>query len=282
MISVVVPVRNGMPWLDEQLRALSAQKCPVPWEVVVADNGSADESGMVAREWASRCHLIRLVDASRVQGPGATRNVGVSEARGELLAFCDADDVVQPGWLSAHVSALAEADISAGVFEPWSLNGLEAPAGRMHAPPPALGLFGFLPAAGTNNMAIRRSVFESVEGFSVELMTGEDFDLSWRVQLAGFRYALTGGAVIARRDRQGFRAVFRRYVEYGRCGPVLYLRFRSDGLQPDLWTAVKTWVWLVVTSPGIVRPQFRDRWARIAGWRTGRLVESLRQRVLFL
>ena len=45
MISVIVPVRNGMPWLEEQLRALSEQRCDEPWEVVVADNLSALSDG---------------------------------------------------------------------------------------------------------------------------------------------------------------------------------------------------------------------------------------------
>ena len=215
MISVIIPVRNGMPWLKEQLRAVSEQECQVPWELIVVDNNSTDESKMVVQEWSERGQRVRLVDASKVRGPGATANVGVSEAQGDLLAFCDADDAVQPGWLVAHVSALSEADLSAGVVDYWSLNGLEAPVGPVYAPPPAIGLLGFLPAA-SGNMAIRRNVFEEVGGFAEDLTTGEDFDLSWRVQLAGHRYALSPDAVIARRDRQGFQAIFSRYTAYGR------------------------------------------------------------------
>ena len=127
MISVVVPVRNGMPWLEQQLRALSEQQCGEPWEVIVADNGSTDESGLVVRKWARRRPVVRLVDASKAVGPGGTRNAGARAAQGELLAFCDADDVVQPGWLSADVAALAHADASGGVVDFWSLNGLAAP-----------------------------------------------------------------------------------------------------------------------------------------------------------
>jgi GT2 family glycosyltransferase len=271
-----------MPWLEEQLRALTEQECSVPWEVVVADNNSTDASRSVVLEWIRRSQVLRLVDASKVRGPGATRNAGVKEAQGDLLAFCDADDVVQPGWLTAHVSALAEADISAGVFDFWSLNGLPAPVPASYAPPPAVGLFGFLPAAGSGNVALRRQTFEDLGGFAEDLMTGEDFDLSWRAQLAGHRFVVTTGAVLARRDQQGFRSVLRRYTAYGRCGPVLYCRFRADGLRRDLPLAAKTWAWLIVTTPRLVQPEFRDRWARVAGWRTGRLVGSVRHRVLFL
>jgi hypothetical protein len=206
----------------------------------------------------------------------------VRAAQGDLLAFCDADDVVHPGWLTAHVLALAEADLSAGVFDAWSLNGLRTPSAPSYSPPPAMTLFGFLPAAGSGNLALRRRVFEEVGGFAEDLMTGEDFDLSWRSQLSGHRLALNTDAVVARRDQRGFKAVFRRYTAYGRCGPILYGRFRADGLRPELVVAAKTWVWLVLSAPRLLQTDFRDRWARIAGWRTGRLVESARQRVLFL
>jgi glycosyltransferase involved in cell wall biosynthesis len=271
-----------MPWLEQQLRALAEQECHEPWEVIVADNNSTDESRSVAEEWADRFSTIHLVDASKIKGPAAARNAGVKAARGELLAFCDADDVVQPGWLTAHVSALAKADVSAGVFDAWSLNGLPIPSPLSYAPPPAVTLFGFLPAAGSGNLAVRRPVFEELGGFSEDLMTGEDFDLSWRSQISGYRLALNPDAVVARRDQQGFKAVFRRYTSYGRCGPILYRRFRVDGLRPELLVAAKTWVWLALSTPRLLQAEFRDRWARIAGWRTGRLVESVRQRVLFL
>ena len=281
MISVIVPVRNGMPWLEQQLRALTEQECHEAWELVVADNKSTDGSGLVVREWASRFQMIRLVDASTANGPGGTRNAGVEAARGELLAFCDADDVVQPGWLTAHVLALAEADLSAGVFDFWSLNGLATPSPPAYAPPPGMSLFGFLPAAGSGNFAVRRRAFDDIGGFTEQLMTGEDVDLSWRAQLSGHRYVLNTDAVVARRDQRGFKAVFSRYTAYGRSGPVLYRRFRADGLRRELVLAAKTWVWLIVSTPRLFQPEFRDHWVRIAGWRIGRLVESVRQRVLF-
>ncbi len=282
MISVIVPVRNGLPWLEQQLRALAEQQCHEPWEVVVADNGSTDESRSVVQECAKGFNMVRLVDASKVIGPGAARNAGVGAAQGELLAFCDADDVVQPGWLTAHVLALAEADASGGVMDFWSLNGLATPSPPSYAPPPAMGLFGFLPGGASGNLALRRSAFEDLGGFAEDLMTGEDFDLCWRLQLSGHRYVLSKDAVVARRDRRGFKAIFSRYTAYGRCGPVLYRRYKSDGLRRDLTVAVKTWVWLAVSTPRLLRPEFRARWASIAGWRTGCLLESVRQGVLFL
>jgi glycosyltransferase involved in cell wall biosynthesis len=282
VISVIVPVRNGMPWLEQQLRALAEQECHEPWEVIVADNNSTDGSGLVAQEWADRCHMMRVVDASAARGPGGTRNVGAAVAKGDLLAFCDADDVVYPGWLTAHVLALNDADLSAGVFDHWSLNGRSAPTPLAYAPPPAMTMFAFLPAAGSGNLAIRRHAFQDLGGFAEDLMTGEDLDLSWRAQLLGHRFVLNPDAVLARRDQQGFNAVLRRYASYGRSGPALFRRFREEGLRRDLVLAAKTWIWLAVSTPRLLRPEFRDHWARVAGMRTGRLVASVRLKVLFL
>src|ERR1700691_1558727 len=64
LISVVVPVRNGMPWLDDQLRALSAQEVSVSWEVMVADNGSDDGSPACVKQWSERDPRIHLIAAS--------------------------------------------------------------------------------------------------------------------------------------------------------------------------------------------------------------------------
>ena len=105
--------------------------------MVVVDNGSTDASVTVGR-LGRRFRAVRWIDGSRIPGPGAARNAGVRAAGGDLLAFCDADDMVQPGWLAACVSALADADVAAGVFDFWSLNGLGIrPSSR---PPPAAGI----------------------------------------------------------------------------------------------------------------------------------------------
>ena len=91
-----------------------------------------------------------------------------------------------------------------------------------------------------------------------------------RLSSPGHRYVLTTDAVIARRDQRGFRAVFGRYIAYGRCGPVLYRRFRETVSGRTYHFALKTWAWLVVDATTraacVSRPM-----GRIAGWRTGRL-----------
>jgi glycosyltransferase involved in cell wall biosynthesis len=277
MISVVLPVRDGMPWLDEQLAALAAQRCDEPWEIVVADNGSTDSSRAAAQAWADRGGAVRIVDAGARLGPAAARNIGVTAARGELLAFCDADDVVHPGWLAALVEGLGHADVVAGTFDSVSSNGLGARAPS----PAATAQLGFLPAGLAANLAVRRAAFEAVGSFDEDLLVGEDIDLCWRLQLDGFRFAVAQAAVVVRRERPELGALFRRALSYGRCGPRLYRRYRSRGARRDVAGSLRSWAWLVVALPRLRSAEVRRQWVRAAGVRLGRLLGSATERVFF-
>lgn len=277
LISVILPVRDGMPWLEEQLRALAAQKCSEPWEVVIADNGSTDGGRDFAQSWSERRQGFRVVDASGLHGAPAARNAGVREARGDLLAFCDADDCVHAGWLAGCVAALRNADVVAGLFDFWSLNGISASP----SVPAAFRQLGFLPAGLGANLAVRRQAFEKVGGFTEEMLPGEDIDLCWRLQLEGFRFDIAKDAVVAKRARSKFGEVFTQAFAYGRSGVVLHGLYRGDGAHRDLYGAYKSWVWLVMSVPLLAQPQRRIEWARTAGMRLGRLAGSITERVFF-
>lgn len=280
VVSVIVPVRNGLPWLDDQMKALLDQRSCATWEVIVADNASSDLSAKHVDELAQRHPRLRLVDASAATGAGATRNVAVRFARGDILAFCDADDVVHPGWVESWVDALADADVAGGLNDFWSLNDMPPPCPARPRPLPVRLQFSFLDGAGSGNMAVRREAFEKVGGFDDDLAVGEDIDLCWRLQLAGYRFRL-GTGVISRRERSGASALLRRSIEFGRCGPVLYQKYRGAGLRRETLSAVRAWLYLVITIPRLVRPDFRRLWIRNFGWRLGRLMESCKRLVFY-
>ncbi|HEX2804591.1 MAG TPA: glycosyltransferase family 2 protein, partial [Kineosporiaceae bacterium] len=98
-LSVVIACLNAQDVLGVQLAALAGQECPVPWELLLCDNGSTDGTVALAESWADRLPL-RVIDASGVRGSGPARNAGAEAARGEWLGFCDADDEVGSGWLA--------------------------------------------------------------------------------------------------------------------------------------------------------------------------------------
>lgn len=267
-----------MPWLPEQLAALAEQQCPVEWEVVVADNGSTDTSVAVAEEWSARNARFRVVDASARPGQAAARNFAMRFVHGEQLAFCDADDVVQTGWLAAIASALENAEVVAGVFDFASLNG------RPPTPPqPAVTRqLGFLPGGLGANLGMQRRAFEEAGGFAEELRIGEDIDLCWRLQLRGGRFAIAPDAVVAKRDHLRPGDVFRHGVAYGRSGPKLYRRHRSEGARPDLVGAARSWLWMALHLPRLVRTgPARNEWLHAAGVRIGRLYGSVEMGVFF-
>src|SRR4051794_31120 len=93
-LTVVIPVRDGIATIDDQLRAVSRQTIPAQWELVVADNGSTDGTGEFVRQHSiADAVATRVVDVSAVPGVNAARNGGTAAARGRWIAFCDADDV---------------------------------------------------------------------------------------------------------------------------------------------------------------------------------------------
>lgn len=277
-MSVVVAVRNGLPWLADQLAALIAQKTGLSWELVICDNGSTDGTEECVRAVALSTGVkIRLIDASERIGPAAARNVGVRFSSSELVCFCDADDVVEAGWLEAMAVALGDADVVAGSFEMGSLNG----SGRSEPRPAVTKQLGQLPAGLAANLGVRKSAFESVGGFDEEFQVGEDIDLCWRMQLAGFRFAVADGAVVAKRERVTGYAAFRQGVAHGKSGPRLYRHHRAAGIKPNLRAAAVSWGWLLANIIWIYRPEDRRRWLRVAGVRSGRILGSIQSRVFF-
>ena len=104
-ISVLVPVRNGMPHLTAQLEALSRQTYQGRWEIIVSDNGSTDDSVRVIRAARTRVPL-RIVDSREAAGRAGALAVAARAARGQLLLFCDADDIVADDWVERMKVAL--------------------------------------------------------------------------------------------------------------------------------------------------------------------------------
>ena len=275
--SVVVAVLDGLPWLEDQLRALAVQEAPFEFEIVVADNGSTDGSLEQVAEWARSDHRFRMVDASAIRGPAAARNAAVKAAKSAALAFCDADDVVDCHWLAACIEALEGSDVVAGYFDLWSLNGrpLRAPI------PAATDQLGFLPAGLGSNLAVRRSAFEEVGGFDESLLVGEDVDLCWHLQLAGFEFALAPRALVSRREPRRAIDVLASGFRYGKNDPVLYLRHRSSGARRDLRGALRSWARLVLGLPLLLRRDERRPWLGGVGMRLGRLSGSVNRRVFY-
>ncbi len=284
-ISVVLPVRNGEPWLAIQLAALAAQDYPGEWEVIAVDNGSTDGTDATLTAWADRLPL-RTVNAAERAGINYARNLGCEQATGDLLVFCDADDVVSPQWLSELGRQAKDWDIVGGRLDEDSLNGVGMPVQRPRLPlgrlPVALE---FLPFALGANFAVWRDVREDLGGFDESYPFGnDDVEYSFRAQLKGYRLGYIPTAVVAYRHRQEPRALFNQFRNYGRAEPQLYRRYGPEGMpRAPLRRAGWRWVRLAVGSWALLAsPVRRGRWVAELGFTIGRIEGSIRQRRVYL
>jgi glycosyltransferase involved in cell wall biosynthesis len=284
-LSVVVPVLNAAATIDAQLDALAAQTYDGGWELVVADNGSTDGSLERARAFASSRPWVRVIEASGLRSPGHARNEGARAAVGDLVLFCDADDVVSSGWVSAVAEEARAADLVTGPLDLDRLN--DSVARAWHGTPPSdrpMRGHGFLPFASGSNCGVWRDVFETLGGFDDERPSGEDVDLSWRAQLAGYRLGFAPDAVVHKRLRSGLRELARQHFCWGRGYAGLFRDYRSRGMpRPSLSRAALAWGGIVLSSPVIATSaQARGWWVRTAAERSGQVSGSLSERVLFL
>jgi glycosyltransferase involved in cell wall biosynthesis len=175
-VSVIIAARNAAMTLGAQLQALSRQNFQGWWELIVVDNGSSDDTADVAKAWQTNLSCLRVVNAPAARGVGGTRNAGAAAARGDVLLFCDADDIAAPTWLGAMASAARAADIVGGYRDFHTLN---TPRTRFWCPP-ILGLpikLGYLPYAPGSCLGVRAEVSHSLSGFNEDYVgAGEDVE----------------------------------------------------------------------------------------------------------
>jgi len=119
------PCFNAANTIAVQLEALAHQHWCEPWEVIVSNNGSTDETVAIVEQYQEKLSNLRIVDSSDQRGAAHARNVGILAAAGDALAFCDADDEVGLGWVMAIGEALSKYDFVAckreynKLNEPW-------------------------------------------------------------------------------------------------------------------------------------------------------------------
>ncbi|WJJ14447.1 glycosyltransferase (plasmid) [Prescottella equi] len=278
LVSVIIPAFNAVELIDEQLEALAGQDYTGRFEVLVSDNGSTDglASHLAAHRLASRLDL-RRVDSSGRRGCAHARNVALEHSRGDFIAFCDADDRVHPGWLTALASAAAEFDAVGGGVETTSLNSPLVASWRiMPEPEERFGGTTFLPYAIGCNLAAWRYVFDKVGGFDEALVDGgEDVEMSWRIQFAGFTLGHSPDALVAYRCRPTLRGTWRQQRGYGLSSVQLDQIFAAAGKPTPgaKWylTVVAAIVLLNPLVPQRISGMPRGRWVAQVGFLAGRL-----------
>jgi glycosyltransferase involved in cell wall biosynthesis len=283
-LSVIIPCLNAAKTIATQLEALASQCWSEPWEVIVADNGSTDETRGIAERYRERFGNLRVVDASDRRGSGHARNVGARLAVGEALAYCDADDAVAAGWVAAIGEALAKYDFVASRMEGEKLNPPRTSYSRGKPQQEGLPVFRYppnLPYASTSGLGVKRSVHELVGGFDESLPRCVDRDYCVRIQRAGVKLHFVPEAVIHMRYRDTLHGMFHQTRLWAKYNVLIYKRYGLPGerLVHPWRRHAYNWKRLVRSLPQLRSADGRVRWicrfARQVGWLQG----SIRYRV---
>ena len=251
-VSVVVPARDAAATLGECLRAIAAQNASHDeYEViVVVDERTRDATATIARRVGA------TVIIARDPGAAVARNLGVTAARAEWIAFTDADCIPSRGWLRALLQAV---EPSPG-RQP-ALGAAGRTIGYDSATPAArfVDLSGGLqaerhlaheryPWAPTGNVLYRRAALLAVGGFDARFVSYEGCDLHTRLRReVGGRFEYSPRAIVHHRHRAAWRCYWRQQVNYGRGYAQFFMRY-ADELR---WTpASELRAWLAVLRAG--------------------------------
>jgi glycosyltransferase involved in cell wall biosynthesis len=285
-LSVIIPCYNAADTIATQLEALASQRWSEPWEVIVSNNGSTDETLTIVEGYREQLPDLRVVDSSDRPGAAHARNVGALTATGDALVFCDADDEVATGWLAAIGQALSEHDFVASRFD---IDKLNAPwVQKSHANPQrdGLGRYGYppyLPHAASSGLGVKRSLHEAIGGFDESMHLLEDTDYCWRIQLAGTKLHFVPDAVVHYRYRDTLCGIYRQARGYAEYNVLLYKKYRPLGMpQISRKTGVQAWVRLMRRVARIRSKERLAMWVWHFAWCIGRLQGSVKYRVFAL
>ncbi|UGS35336.1 mycofactocin biosynthesis glycosyltransferase MftF [Capillimicrobium parvum] len=214
-VTVVIPARDR----PEALRRCLASLDPAT-PVVVVDDGSEDPAAVAA---VCRDHGARRLHHERSAGPATARNTGVAAATTELIAFLDSDCIADPGWIGRLAGHFADPLVGAVAprIRPWFLVCGDGWVSRFDQARCALDLgpreslvgpgriVPYVPSAAL--IARRRAL----PAFDERLLHGEDVDLVWRLNDAGWRVRYDPGVVVEHEEPQTLRALLDRRWRYG-------------------------------------------------------------------
>jgi len=288
-ISVIVPCYRQVSFLPEALASVQAQTFQ-DWECLIINDGSPDNTEVVAQKWVQSDARFRLLNKDN-GGISSARNHGLVEARGEFIQFLDADDLLEPAKFSWQVNYLNEHPEVGIVYGDMQYFTIDDPPQRRHA------IFGtngpwmesvwrdsrsllekllYRNIMGIHCPMIRRSVINKVGWFHESMHAMEDWDYWLRCAAAGISFQFSSApntlalvrvhATSKTNDRAGMCAgEFELSVCAGRF--LTDLRFKKDNFNLgvarllDSSLARKDYQLLRLTwanrSAGIMRPSLR-------------------------
>jgi glycosyltransferase involved in cell wall biosynthesis len=215
-VTVVVPVRNGSATIGSCLQAIFGQRWDASdLEIIVVDNGSTDGT---LQKITNEFPLVRLLQESK-PGVSHARNLAIQEARGDWIAFTDADCVPTPTWIQGLVQCAAENEEASFVGGPI----------RALLPTTSIGLFTENlfdqgrsierekpPSFISANLFVRKSDLIRVGMFNPKYPRGQDTELAWRSHFRfGARFAYAKDAVVEHANESTWMGLIKKAWQHG-------------------------------------------------------------------
>lgn len=222
-VSAIIPAFDSARYLAETIESVLAQTVP-PLEVLVADDGSTDDSVEVAQQYGPAVTVLRCEHA----GTAATRQRGFVASRGDLVAGCDSDDLWAPTKLERQIEAL--------VARP-ELDAVGCLADEFLSPDvdesylPGRGLRRRVRSLAASSLLIRRRFVATMGGFDTVSGLGESVDWFAKALRAGVRTDVVDEVLMRRRihahnssrsfdsEKQTYLEILRRHLRDGRDAP---------------------------------------------------------------
>ena len=182
-ISVVMPVHNGGPFLNESISSVLSQSF-AEFEFVILNDASTDGSQAILQKWQKRDSRIRLFEVDQKLGLSGSSNFVVSHATGSLIARMDADDISHPDRLLKQWEVMQAAPevVALGTL----CDGIDA-NGELTRPRDRWRLVRrspYIPFPHGSAM-FRRETFDAIGGYREQFAGGEDQDIFFRMRQHG-------------------------------------------------------------------------------------------------
>ena len=181
LVSVVITTKNEEAYIEKTLQSVKNQTYK-NLEIIVSDACSSDKTVQIAKKYGSK---VIIKDTNIAQG----RNAAVKLAKGEILAFVDADTILNKHWIKKVVDHFRNKDLVAvlGSPDPMKTRNHREKILNILTCWHRLAKFLGLPVVGVCSIgfAIRKDIFEKIHGFREDLFVAEDTDLELRARRVG-------------------------------------------------------------------------------------------------
>jgi mycofactocin glycosyltransferase len=228
LVSIIIPVRNRPLEIRDCLESLQRLDYPRDrYEVIVVDDASTDNTREVVSEFPAT-----LIAVGKNRQAPFCRNLAAQRAKGSILAFIDSDCLADPLWLRELVTYFKDPTTGAvggmvdAHFKESGLDRYEEVKSSLIMGPRARRSqekenWLYVPSC---NLLVRRELFMDLHGFEEDMFVGEDVDLCWRIQDAGFHVEYRPEGKVYHKHRNRLGAFCSRRFDYGTSEPLLQQR----------------------------------------------------------